>query len=169
MKTRILRFGSLALAVVAIAFAAWFGYAWWHAAHDDGIGRAVVRDDALKAGQQAVATLTTLDYRQAGPGYQRWLDASTGALHDELAADQQGSLDRITQAKTVTDGKVLDAAVTEVDSGAGTAKVIASVELQVKPDGGDPVTKRNRFQAELARTPAGWRVTALGQIPVTQS
>jgi Mce-associated membrane protein len=169
MKTRILHFGSLALAVLAIVFAAWFGYAWWSASHDEGIGRAVVRDDALKAGQRAVAALTTLDYRQADQGYQRWLDVSTGALHDELTQDKQASLDRIVQAKTVTDAKVLDAAVTEVDSGAGTAKVIASVELQVKPDGADAVTKRNRFQAELARTPAGWRVTALGQIPVTQS
>ncbi|WP_290058832.1 hypothetical protein [Amycolatopsis solani] len=155
--------------VLAAVAAGWSGFTWWQAAHDDGVARAVVREDALGAGRAAVAGLTTLDYRQAAPGYQRWLDVSGGALHDELAADRQGSLDRIAQAKTVTTGKVTDAAVTEVDPGAGTAKLIASVELVVAPEGGDAVTKRNRFQAELTRGPDGWRVTGLGQVPTGET
>ncbi|MFE0021219.1 hypothetical protein [Amycolatopsis sp. NPDC059021] len=165
--TRVVRWLAPGAAVLATLLAAWFGYAWWHAGHDDGVARANVREDALAAGRQAVTALTTLDYRQAAQGYQHWLDLSGGALRDELAQDRQGSLDRIAQAKTVTTGRVVDAAVTEVDSGAGTAKVIASVELQVRPDGGEAVTKHNRFQADLNRTPDGWRVTALGQVPVS--
>ncbi|WP_410588008.1 hypothetical protein [Amycolatopsis sp. lyj-23] len=156
-------------AVLATVAAGWSGFTWWQAAHDDGVARAVVREEALQAGRTAVAGLTTLDYRQAAPGYQRWLDLSGGALHDELAADRPGGLDRIAQAKTVTAGKVTDAAVTEVDTGAGTAKLIASVELVVTPDGGDAVTKRNRFQAELTRGPDGWHVTGLGQVPVGEA
>ncbi|MEQ0562008.1 hypothetical protein ABJI51_23235 [Amycolatopsis sp. NEAU-NG30] len=156
-------------AVLATAAAGWSGFTWWQVAHDDGVARAAVREEALQAGRTAVAGLTTLDYRQAGPGYQHWLDLSGGALHDELAADRQGSLDRIAQAKTVTTGKVTDAAVTEVDTGAGTAKLLASVELVVTPEGGDAVTKRNRFQADLTRGPDGWRVTGLGQVPVGEA
>ncbi|MGW7537072.1 hypothetical protein [Amycolatopsis sp. NPDC054798] len=156
-------------AVLATAAAGWAGYTWWQASHDDGVARAVVREDALRAGRSAIAGLTTLDYRQAAAGYQRWLDASGGALHDELAQDRQGSLDRIGQAKTVTTGKVTDAAVTEVDTAAGTAKLIASVELVVAPAGEDAVTKRSRFQAGLTRAPDGWRVTALGQVPAGEA
>ena len=156
-------------AVLATAAAGWSGFTWWQAAHDDGVARAVVREEALQAGRSAVAGLTTLDYRQVVPGYQHWLDLSGGALHDELAADRQGSLARIAQAKTVTTGKVTDAAVTEVDSGTGTAKLIVSVELVVAPDGGETVTKRNRFQADLTRGPGGWRVTGLGQVPVGEA
>ncbi|MGW3958295.1 hypothetical protein ACWED2_00645 [Amycolatopsis sp. NPDC005003] len=163
---RILAWVAAAMATVA---AGWSGFTWWQAAHDDGVARAVVREEALQAGRAAVAGLTTLDYRQAAPGYQRWLDLSGGALRDELAAGRQGSLDRIAQAKTVTTGKVTDAAVTEVDTGAGTAKLIASVELVVAPDGGDAVAKRNRFQAELTRAPDGWHVTGLGQVPVVEA
>ncbi|MEU7783075.1 hypothetical protein [Amycolatopsis sp. NPDC049159] len=166
---KILTWLAPAAAVVATAAAGWSGFTWWQAAHDDGVARAVVREDALQAGRTAVAGLTTLDYHRAAPGYQRWLDLSGGALHDELAADRQGSLDRIAQAKTVTTGKVTDAAVTEVDTGAGTAKLIASVELVVAPDGGEAVTKRNRFQADLARGPDGWHVTGLGQVPAGEA
>lgn len=161
-------FAWLAAVLTTIA-AGWSGFTWWQAAHDDGVARAVVREDALAAGRTAVAGLTTLDYRQAAPGYERWLELSGGALHDELAADRQGSLDRIAQAKTVTTGKVTDAAVTEVDTSAGTAKLIASVELVVAPEGADTVTKRNRFQADLTRGPGGWRVTGLGQVPTGET
>ncbi|WP_410661686.1 hypothetical protein [Amycolatopsis sp. lyj-112] len=157
------------LAVLATALAAWFGYTWWDAGRDDGVARAAVREEALQVGRQAVSALTTLDYRQAEQGYQNWLNLSGGALHDELASDRQGGLTRIGQAKTVTTGRVVDAAVTEVDSGGGTAEVIASVELEVRPEGGDAVTKHNRFRAALNRTPDGWRVTSLGQVPVTDS
>ncbi|RSN54279.1 hypothetical protein DMH01_35535 [Amycolatopsis sp. WAC 04182] len=157
------------LAAVATAAAAWFGYSWWDASHDDGVARATVREEALQVGRQAVAALTTLDYRQAEQGYQNWLNLSGGALHEELARDREGGLGRIGQAKTVTTGRVVDAAVTEVDSGGGTAEVIASVELEVRPEGGEAVTKHNRFRAGLNRTPDGWRVTSLGQVPVTDT
>ncbi|MET8849269.1 hypothetical protein [Amycolatopsis sp. NPDC004625] len=164
-----MRIFAVVAAVLATAAAGWSGFSWWQAAHDDGVARAVVREEALQVGRTAVAGLTTLDYRQAAPGYQHWLDLSGGPLRDELAADRPGSLDRIAQAKTVTTGKVTDAAVTEVDTGAGTAKLIASVELVVTPEGGDAVTKRNRFQADLTRGPDGWRVTGLGQVPVGEA
>ncbi|MEU3765990.1 hypothetical protein AB0E55_13110 [Amycolatopsis keratiniphila] len=157
------------LAAVATAAAAWFGYSWWDAVHDDGVARATVRDEALRVGRQSVAALTTLDYRQAEQGYQNWLNLSGGALHEELARDREGGLGRIGQAKTVTTGRVVDAAVTEVDSGGGTAEVVASVELEVRPEGGEAVTKHNRFRAGLTRTPDGWRVTSLGQVPVTDT
>ena len=156
-----------AAAVLATAAAGWSGYSWWHATHDDGVARAVVREDALRAGRSAIAGLTTLDYRQAAPGYQHWLDLSGGALHDELTADRQGSLDRIAQAKTVTSGKVTDAAVTEADTDA--AKLIASVELVVTPAGEEAVTKRARFRADLTRGAGGWQVTALSQVPVGET
>ena len=158
-----------AAAVLATAVAGWSGYSWWQAEHDDGVARAVVREEALQAGRTAVVGLTTLDYRQAAAGYQHWLDVSGGALRDELSTDRAGSLERIAQAKTVTTGKVTDAAVTEVDTGAGTAKLIASVELVVTPEGGEAVTKHNRFQADLSRADGTWRVTSLGQVPVEET
>ena len=38
-----------AAAVLATAVAGWSGYSWWQAEHDDGVARAVVREEALQA------------------------------------------------------------------------------------------------------------------------
>ncbi|MDT8912968.1 hypothetical protein [Amycolatopsis sp. PS_44_ISF1] len=160
-----LPYAAVALAAVA---AAWGGFDWWQAAHDDGPARAGFRDSALQAGRTAVAGLTSLDYRQAAGGYQHWLDVSGGSLHDELVQGRPANLERVAQAKTVTTGTVTDAAVTGLDPAAGTAELIVSVELVVTPDGGPAVAKHNRFKAGLARGAGGWLVTGLGQVPVEE-
>ncbi|GAA1982536.1 hypothetical protein [Amycolatopsis minnesotensis] len=152
--------------VVAVGAAGWFGYTWWDAAHDGGVHRAVARDQALRAGQQGIAGFNTLDFRQAAAGYDRWVGLSTGELHDELVKDADASKKRISDGKTVSEAKILDAAVTDLDDTAGTAKVIAAVEIVVTPEGGSPATKRNRFQAALVRTGDGWKLDGLGQVPV---
>lgn len=154
-----------AVAVTAVA-AAWGGFDWWQAAHDDGVARASFRDSALQDGRSAIAGLTTVDYRKADTEYQHWLTLSGGRLHDDLAKGQKDNLARIAQSKTVTTGTVTDAAVTRVDTGGGTVELIASVELSVTPDGAEAVLKHNRYQAELARCADGWQVTGLGQLPV---
>lgn len=155
-----------AAVAVAVGAAGWFGYTWWDAAHDDGVHRAVARDEALQAGQRGIAGFNTLDFRQAAAGYDRWVGLSTGELHDELVKDAEASKKRISDGKTVSEAKILDAAVTDLDDTAGTAKVIAAVEIVVTPDGGGPSTKRNRFQAALVRTGDGWKLDGLGQVPV---
>ncbi|QWF83741.1 hypothetical protein HUW46_07184 [Amycolatopsis sp. CA-230715] len=155
-----------AAVAVAVGAAGWFGYTWWDAAHDDGVHRAVARDQALQAGQQGIAGFNTLDFRQAAAGYDRWVGMSTGEWRDELVKDAEASKKRIADGKTVTEAKILDAAVTDLDDTAGTAKVIAAVEMVVTPEGGGPVTKRLRFQAGVARTDQGWKLNGLSPIPV---
>jgi Mce-associated membrane protein len=112
-----------------------------------------------------VATLTTLDYQTIDAGFARWLDVATGPLREELSSAQDASKLQIAKAKTVTTGTVLEAAVTELDTSAGTARVIAAVEIMVKPEAGEQAAKRSRFQADLARTDAGWKLTGLAQVP----
>nr|WP_232328511.1 hypothetical protein [Kibdelosporangium sp. MJ126-NF4]CEL22965.1 hypothetical protein [Kibdelosporangium sp. MJ126-NF4]CTQ90104.1 hypothetical protein [Kibdelosporangium sp. MJ126-NF4] len=143
--------------VVAAAFAGWSGWARWDA--DQTAERAV----ALDSGRRAIATFNTLDYRRIDEGLGRWQRMSTGALTDELKQTEQDSRKQIEQARTVTEGRVLDAAITEFHP--TDAKIIAAVEIVVTPDGGQPVTKRSRMRADLVRTDAGWKVGALGQIP----
>ncbi|WP_158893001.1 hypothetical protein [Amycolatopsis anabasis] len=159
---------AFATALIAVAAVVWFGLSWWTAEHDDGLRQGAVREEVLSAGRQGIATLNTLDYRRVDDGYRRWLDASTGALHDELAQNPDASKAKIGQAKAVSIGKVVDAAVTELDEDAGKAKVIAALETTVTPEGGQEVTKHNRFEAELTRTGAEWKLNAVGQVPVAE-
>ena len=64
----------------------------------------------------------------------------------------------------MTTSKVLDAAVSELDDRAGTAELIAVVESTVTPDGGQKVTKINRYLTKLTRTDDGWKLSQLGPL-----
>jgi Mce-associated membrane protein len=154
------------LLVVAVAFAGWAGFLWLHASGDDSRAYVADRDAVLQTGYRDIATLTSLDYRQADAGLKRWADASTGPLHEQLAQTTEPTKQQLAAAKTVTTGTVVDASVTEMDARAGTATLIASVQVVVTPVSGNPVTKRNRLRADLTRTADGWKLSSLGQVPM---
>ena len=152
--------------VVTAAFAGWSGFAWYRTAHSEELTYGTARDEALTAGRELVARLCTLDYHRLDQGLGQWLDASTGPLHDRLAHTDDATKKTLTQDATVSTGKVLDAALSELDEHAGTAKLIASVEITAQKEGVAPATKRNRFAAGLSRTEGGWKLSALDELPV---
>lgn len=157
---------AIVLLVAAIAFAGWAGWTWLRASGDDALSFAAARDEALLAGRQQVAELTTLDYHDVDAGLARWLAVSTGPLHDKLAGTDEQTKNSLRQGGTVSTGAVLDAAVSELDQHAGTAKLLVSVEITQARQGTAPATKRNRFVAALTRTGAGWKLSALDQVPL---
>ncbi|WP_026360964.1 hypothetical protein [Amycolatopsis nigrescens] len=157
---------SIALVAATAAFACWFGVSWLRAANDDALGYARTRGEVLDAGRTQVAELSSLDYHQVDQGIARWVDSSTGALRDRLAATDENTRKTLAQGGTVATGKVLDAAISELDTRAGTAKMLASVEITLAKEGAAPTTKRNRFAAGLTRTDGGWKLSALDQVPM---
>jgi Mce-associated membrane protein len=157
---------TVALLVAALAFAGFAAWTWLRASGDDTLGYAAARDEALSAGRQEVAELTTLDYHDVDGGIARWLGHATGPLRDKLAATDAATRNSLRQGETVAVGNVLDAAVSELDNRAGTAKLLVSVEITTTKPGAAPAAKRNRFAAALARADGGWKVSALDQIPL---
>jgi Mce-associated membrane protein len=91
---------------------------------------------------------------------------STGALRDELAATDAKTRQTLHAGGTVATGRVLDAAVSELDTRGGTAKLLVSVEIATSVKDSAPGTKRNRFVAGLTRTDRGWLLSALDQVPL---
>jgi len=160
------RAAAAALLVAAVAFAGWSGWSWFDAAHDETLAYATARDDALRTGREHIAQLTTLDHHDVDGGIARWLDVSTGSLHDELSRTDDETRTTLRQGAAVSTGKVLDAAISELDQRAGTARMLASVEITVAKEGAAPATKRNRFVAQLTRTDAGWKLSAIDQVPL---
>ncbi|MGO1053536.1 hypothetical protein [Crossiella sp. CA198] len=156
-------------AVTAVLLAAGSGWWWLASAAGDNVRFAELREQVRAVGERAVAEFNSLDYRRVDEGMRRWLDTSTGALHEELRSTGAASKKQIEETKTVTTGRVTDAAITELDDRAGKAKLLAAVEIEVAPDGAAATTKRNRFQAELTRTETGWKLSALGPVPVAAS
>jgi Mce-associated membrane protein len=157
---------AVVLAVVAAVFAAWSGWAWHSAAQAGTAALAQTRDEALQQGEQDVQNFNTLDYRLVSQGLALWEQSSAGALREEVVAGRAQFEQQVEQAKTITTAKVLDAALVTLNIHAGTASIIAAVQLTVIPSEGATVSKQTRLEGQLTRTASGWKLTALGQVPV---
>jgi Mce-associated membrane protein len=150
-----------AVAVVALFAAGWFGWTWWSAAHADTTTRAQDRDTVLSAAADALVALNTVDYRNAGPAVDKWIQVTTGELGKTLSGDRQVQLDRTTASKTVASASVNQAAVAELDETAGTARVIAVLDVRLSTNGAASAPSRSRLNAALDRTPQGWKVSSV--------
>jgi Mce-associated membrane protein len=157
---------ALVLAVLAAAFAGWAGWSWYSAAHSGPPASAQLRDQVLQAGEQAVQNFNTLDYRKVAQGLSLWEQSSTGTLHDEITAGRAQFTRQIQQTKTVTTARILDGALTSLNARAGTASIIVAVQITVTPASGSPATKQSRLAGRLTRVQGGWKLSALGQVPV---
>lgn len=156
----------LGVVVLALAFAGWGGWTWLRAGNDDSLSYATARDDVLATGRVQVATLTTLDYHDVDAGIKKWLAVSTGGLRDELAATDAATRQQLEANATVATGRVLDAAVSELDTRAGSAKLLVSVEISTAKGGSPPSAKRNRFVAGMSLVDGEWKLSALDQVPL---
>ncbi|MEU2649815.1 hypothetical protein ACWGR3_19545 [Streptomyces albidoflavus] len=153
---------------VGLAVAALFcgAGAWTYAdaRTDDGLAHSRERDAVLDAGRHSLAVLTSLDAstrESAAKSVRAWRDTATGPLRTELARTE-------SEAGASARGTVTEAAVTALDTRAGTAKLIATVRVEVTPEGAKArTTDRKRLEAVLSRTVDGtWKVRALSAVPV---
>lgn len=153
---------AVALLAAAAVFAGVAGWSWASAPRASGLAQR--RDQALRAGEQAVLNFNTLDYHTVDAGLRLWEQSSTGPLRAQIVAGQASFGRQIRQSKTVTTARVLDAALTGLSS--RTATIIVAVQITVTPASGAPSTKQSRLDGRLTMTPSGWKLSALSQVPV---
>ncbi|MFI1223460.1 MULTISPECIES: hypothetical protein [unclassified Streptomyces] len=154
----------LLVAALVCGLGAW---SYGQARGDRSLSYAKARDTALAEGKRHLATLNSLDGKDAKrveAGVRAWLDSSTGPLHDELKRTRKADARSLTTAGDTARGKVTAAALTALDERTGTAELIATVDVEVTPRAGAAGTQRKRFGATLARTADGWKVKALTAI-----
>ena len=154
------------VAALLLAVSAW---SYTATRGDDALRFGKARDAALVAGRQDIARLNTVDAAHLDRDLGLWLDATTGPLHEQLSRSHTADAGQLKASGTSTRGTVTDAAVTELDTRAGTAKVIATVQVRVTPRGGTATTDRKRFEAGLSRTGGSWKLTALTAVPLGTS
>jgi Mce-associated membrane protein len=154
------------LVTAAAVFAAWAGFSWYSAAQAGPTALAQTRDQVLQTGEQEVQNFNTLDYRDVSQGLRLWEQSSTGPLLAEVVAGRAQFERQVEQAETVTTAKILDAALISLNVRAGTASIIAAVQINVIPSKGAPASKQSRLEGQLTRTASGWKLTSLGQVPV---
>ncbi|WP_225801006.1 hypothetical protein [Streptomyces sp. NK15101] len=150
--------------VVALGFCGTGAWTYAQARTDEELAFGRERDTALAEGRSRLTVLNTLDAstpERAEAGIRAWRDASTGPLRTELGRTRPtvGASARAT---------VTEAALTALDARAGTAKLIATVRVDVTPRGAaGATTDRKRLEAVLTRTGENtWRVAALSAVPV---
>ncbi|MFD2418795.1 hypothetical protein [Amycolatopsis pigmentata] len=145
--------------VVAVLGAAWAGWSWWRDTHDETTTRARDRDAVLSAASAALVALNTMDYHNAGPSVDRWIEVTTGTLGSSLSGDRQLHLDRANSSRTESTATVNQAAVADLHG--DTARVIAVLDVRLSTGGAPGSANRARLNAELTRTPQGWKVDSV--------
>lgn len=160
----------VALLLVAALVAASGVFMGWQADRDPDRASAETRDTVLIETRQAIETMNTLDYRSVDKGVKAWSQVTTGTLRDQLAGVSADDRALLAEQKKISTGRVVDAAVIDVDDGSAT--VIAAVEVTVrdaaKPDS-EPTVKRNRFSADLVKVGGRWKLESLQQVAVSLS
>ena len=159
MKLRAL---AIALSAAIIATAVWF---LWPSDHEN--DATSERDLVARTAARQVAALNSMDSGQVDVSLSRWLEASTGSLHDQLQRDRPFARAKFVKAGTTASGTVTGLAVTDMDLHAGRATVLVAVRVKVTSGTAlDGSEQRKRYQAGMIRTRAGdWRVTSLIAVP----
>lgn len=147
-------------------------FVWWQGAHHDSaaVAKAETRDAVLIAATRHIETMNTLDYRHVDAGLKRWQRVTTGTLHDQLANVSEQDRQLLADQRKISTGKVVDAAVVDVDD--DNATVLAAVEVTVRSDDGkksEPAVKRNRYSADLVKVDGKWLLESLEQVAVSVS
>lgn len=148
-------------AIVAALLALVLGALWLFALNSDAVQVAHARDDALRDARQAVINLNTLDHTDAQKGLDLWIQSSAGSVREEFTKNRDAYAQLVTEQRRTTTATIADAAVAEVDPRAGTARVLAGVDVSVTPEGRAPTVTRQRIEVGMVRTDDGWKVDAL--------
>ncbi|MFI0355648.1 hypothetical protein [Actinomadura sp. 9N407] len=157
---------SWVLLTASMVFLAWSCWTFWDMRQGETQDMARDRDQAVTAARNQLAALNSMDAKHVDQGLQRWLDSSTGPLHDQLKRTRNDSKQKIQKAGAGAAGSVTDAALTALDQRSGSARVIATVKIEVTRPGAAPTVQRKRYDAALARTAAGWKLKSLTALPV---
>ncbi len=154
------------LLAAALLFCACAGWLHWRAHTDADLAHSRARDQALAAGRTHLATLNTIDAGHITAGLRDWRAATTGPLRDQLRRSAAKDAAALRERGTDARARVTAAALTGLDTRAGTATLIATVRISTTTRAGSPATDRKRMRAGLERTPDGWKLTSLAPVPV---
>lgn len=136
MNARTRSLGGWAVMLAAVLVCALGGWSYTQVRGDDTLAYAKARDAATADGRSRLARLNSMDGTSAASvksGLTAWLAASTGPLRTQLERTRKKDTAELTEAGATARGKVTDAALTALDVRAGTAVLIATVDVAVTP------------------------------------
>lgn len=164
--SRILLWGSAALAVAAFAVAAVFGVMWWIAATGEGTPVAEAREDVTKAASNAVTAFTELDYENTDEYFERQKAVAAEEFRDEIVELEDVFTEAITEAETKVVSTIQDVGVSELNEHEGSASVLVTVRNEVT-QGDEEAVKYLRLEAQMTRTEDDqeWKLAGVAEVP----
>jgi Mce-associated membrane protein len=109
------------------------------------------RDAATQAATEGLLSFNTIDHRRIGATVDHWAAITTGALSHDVRTGRAEVVRRAQRNRTVASARLVQAAVTEFDAEAGTATVVAVLEINAHKADAKPTTTRNRFRVLVQR------------------
>ena len=156
----------LALAVAALAL--WQPWAGSDADTESSQWAAGQRDTATHLAIEGLLSLNTIDHRRIGATVDHWADITTGALSHDVRTGRAEVVRRARHDRTVASARLVQAAVTAFDAEAGTATVIAVLEISARKAGAKPTTTRNRFRVLVQRKDDQWKLAYFESLAAPQ-
>jgi len=154
-----------ALAVLLLLGVGVSGWQGWRLANDEpgttSVAGTAERDAAINAADEALLAFNTIDYQHIDPILDRWSKLSSGKLHASVTAGRKAVKREVTRARTVTSARLVRSALTSYDEGAGTATVVAVVDIRSKTKGRAEKTKTTRLSCLVQRSGSTWKLSAM--------
>lgn len=136
------------LFVIALGFAIFYGISWWRASGSQDAQYASAREDVLRVGGQTAINVTSIDYRNLDKLRGELEQSTTGQLHDEVGKTVDRFKDRMGQAKVMTESKLVESAVVNLDTHGNTASVLAVLDSTNKTPSKDDKGKQQQPQKQ---------------------
>jgi Mce-associated membrane protein len=159
---RVLGSALVVLLLVAVGVSGWQG---WRLANDEpgttSVAGTAERDAALNAADEALLAFNTIDYQHIDPILDRWSELSSGKLHASVTAGRKAVTREVTRARTVTSARLVRSALTSYDDDAGTATVVAVVDIRSRTRGRAEKSKTTRFTCLVQRSGSSWKLSAM--------
>ena len=107
------------------------------------------RREFVEVARQGAVNLTTIDYQNVDGDVQRIVDSATGTFYDDFTSRAQPFVEVVKQAKSKSEGTVVDAGLESQSD--GEAQVLVAVNVRTTmADGapGDPRSWRMRISVQ---------------------
>ena len=154
-----------ALAVILLLAVGVSGWQGWRLASDEPLAASAAgsaeRDAAVNAADEALLAFNTIDHQHIDPILDRWSELSSGKLHASVTAGRKAVKREVTRARTVTSARLVSSGLTSYDEGAGTATVVAVVDIRSKTKGSSERAKTTRFTCLVQRSGSSWKLSAM--------
>lgn len=118
------------------------------------------RQDALRYAKQTAVNLTSISFQDLDNDIQQVIDSATGEFEEDFASRSDNLREVLTTNQVVSEGTVLEAALTRADEDTATALLVvdATVRNTENPDGG---VNTYRMKLELERQGDQWLTSML--------